>query len=1165
MPSKLIVLCDDLWCDRETRTNIFELARLIGINVGGKEDTIIRENLKARYFSGSGLHKSILNSMFGGSTHAMESPCTDVYSYIVDNFSDQQDIWMFGLGIGAYLVCCVAGMIHHCGIVNRHQNEDTTRLSNEIFWIYSTENPENASLSPKMDIFRERSSWLVEKPIKFIGLLDMIALSEVHFRDVAENIYHAISIHDRLRFIQPISVWKDIDSQEPRNWQRVCEKWFPGTHYDIGRQQLTFFSQSGTRLLWPFRLLTGTIYPNMVLADLVLKWMLRNIQDVDASKQVILTIDSEINETMSRLTSRQLSTGSGDVYDQILQYAPLGYVLSWTESLLHELLQRATRFNGAGGNSAPWNGDRKILTSKAAVYDYNRPLDQSGETIGTLAKLCHRRYPSHTYEDFQLYQLHVGEIDAATYRCVLGREHVAKDAISGEFPNRIVLDIHWQGPGYYNFYNEGLEDILTITKASPDGELYIARTVHDFLHEFYQELGEPFFRWVKDLCTFKARSVKNSDIATERVRVDAITTGPERLNPVRSLEMPITNSLCKVHLHLDGSSLTAQFDDDSLLVHLPTNSLHLLRSALSWVVATFQTPKHKVGGLFRASCDESEAQIGPPRLEPFKLGKSDSDCWIKLFKYVCIAESQRKLDLGIPEHQGGLQIDFDMLLPLAGVSRAMWLTDKRVVLFGAETALIQIEPYEARRWHFLRTPGRIVRLEDIKLAVPSLDPNIEWDIPESEPRKFTYEPGMAYIGWCDSPMIKIGTRRPSKSLLAAVIRPSPIPVPTNNILELAEESKGRSVNLNFQVGFSGIVAAGAGGDRSRGRTYMVSNLNRFVPHESFPPFEVTLEQAISTPCILWDNFAKRSWLLPGITALLFTTLCRIEKLEWTVDGMTYAHTSNDACRSAKDCLLENQEKRIRTKTGGLLTEPFAEFVQQVWSGMNDAEKVCRRHGGEGTKHTKEDVVFGYDLTDLLGSRSVKLRYLDSNIAGNNLRSWVQLAQQDDVMVIFCGRIGPVIDCHWVEPVEADGNGEQAVACSCSCSDSCRSLGNTEGVLSSLLEDLRSFSDTDWGTQTSDSVTLRQGITWKARITRGFHLFEHERQQHNQGTACTCCQSLERLQSLDSTRKPGMIRRVWDLLTGQPGEGVDIYKPRELNGPWAVRFGLVRPIKPTHNH
>ncbi|TVY67699.1 hypothetical protein Focb16_v003137 [Fusarium oxysporum f. sp. cubense] len=379
----------------------------------------------------------------------------------------------------------------------------------------------------------------------------------------------------------------------------------------------------------------------MVLSDLVLKWMLKNIQRVDTSNEVILTIDAKINDIISRLTSGHLSTGSGDIYDQILQYAPLGYVLSWTASQLHEMFPRISPFIDADRKAALWNGDRKIFHSKAAAYDYNRPLNQSGEMIGTLAKLCHRRYPSHTYEDFQLYRLHVNEIDEATYRCVISREDGTNDATLDTSLNHIVLDIHWQGPEYYNFYDKKLGDILTITKASPDGELYIERTVNDFLREFYGELGEQLFCWLGDLCTFKVRSIKASDTATGEVAAGTITIRPGQSYLVGSLQTsppPRAHVLDKMHLHSDGSSLTAQFDDDSLSVHLPTNPPHLLKSALAWVVATFQTPNDRAEGLFRATCDTNEAQIGPPRLDPFSLGKTDSGCWTKLFKYAHIVE-----------------------------------------------------------------------------------------------------------------------------------------------------------------------------------------------------------------------------------------------------------------------------------------------------------------------------------------------------------------------------------------------------------------------------------------------------------------------------------------------------------------------------------------------
>jgi len=167
--------------------------------------------------------------------------------------------------------------------------------------------------------------------------------------------------------------------------------------------------------------------------------MLDNIKHV-ASDKVILMINAEIDKTYSRLRSGNQSTGSDDIYGQILRDIPLGNFLSRTAWLLRNLFPISVlrqSLTDAIGKSDLWNRDRKILSSKALIYDYKIPVDQLGETIETLAELYHKRYPSHTYEDFQLYQLHINEINEATYQYVLSKENIATD-----ITNRVVLDIH---------------------------------------------------------------------------------------------------------------------------------------------------------------------------------------------------------------------------------------------------------------------------------------------------------------------------------------------------------------------------------------------------------------------------------------------------------------------------------------------------------------------------------------------------------------------------------------------------------------------------------------------------------------------------------------------------------------------------------------------------
>jgi uncharacterized protein (DUF2235 family) len=126
-PPKLVVLCDGTWCGRETDTesNIQHLARMIGIDMTidtGPDDIHILDargdSVQARYADGVGLGSTFLDYLFNGATgNDIAEQCTEAYKYIVENYTTEHEIWMFGLSRGAFAVRCVAGMINNCGIV----------------------------------------------------------------------------------------------------------------------------------------------------------------------------------------------------------------------------------------------------------------------------------------------------------------------------------------------------------------------------------------------------------------------------------------------------------------------------------------------------------------------------------------------------------------------------------------------------------------------------------------------------------------------------------------------------------------------------------------------------------------------------------------------------------------------------------------------------------------------------------------------------------------------------------------------------------------------------------------------------------------------------------------------------------------------------------------
>lgn len=174
-PKKLVLFCDGTWCGRETgtQTNIWLLAKCIGIDMENDKFDLkdTSRGVTARYFEGCGLGKPFLYYLFNGATGSdIGGECIESYKYIVENYTPEHEIWMFGLSRGAYTVRCVAGMINNCGILRRQATASATAaLCEEIYQFYRSPCEEDSPGSRKMISFREKASWPVQTPIKFVS------------------------------------------------------------------------------------------------------------------------------------------------------------------------------------------------------------------------------------------------------------------------------------------------------------------------------------------------------------------------------------------------------------------------------------------------------------------------------------------------------------------------------------------------------------------------------------------------------------------------------------------------------------------------------------------------------------------------------------------------------------------------------------------------------------------------------------------------------------------------------------------------------------------------------------------------------------------------------------------------------------------------------------
>lgn len=195
--------------------------------------------------TGNGIHKNIV----------------DGYRYIVQNYSPNDRIYLFGFSRGAYTVRALCGLINNCGILER---EHAPLI--ELAWrIYKRKSSLFHPDGAKAVDFRTKYSH-ESREVNFIGVWDTVGalgipFSVLGFCDAKDEFYdtkmgsnvqvarHALAIDERRRDFAP-TVWT------PRKGVDLKQVWFSGVHSDIGG------GYSPSRK-------TGAL-----VSDITLKWML---------------------------------------------------------------------------------------------------------------------------------------------------------------------------------------------------------------------------------------------------------------------------------------------------------------------------------------------------------------------------------------------------------------------------------------------------------------------------------------------------------------------------------------------------------------------------------------------------------------------------------------------------------------------------------------------------------------------------------------------------------------------------------------------------------------------------------------------------------------------------------------------------------------------------
>jgi len=237
MRKRIVVCSDGTWNRPEKNpgenfpTNVLKLARAI------KPIGADRVHQQIFYDWGVG---SYYDAVIGGVTgRGVHKNIMDGYRYIVQNYSQGDELYLFGFSRGAYTIRCLCGLINNCGIIKRPD----AGLIQKAFNHYKRGGKAYAPEGEKSIEFRGLHSH-ESREVKFVGVWDTVGAmgipvsflglfddkDEFYDTKIGKNVRiarHALAIDEHREDFIP-TLWS------PRENMDLKQVWFAGAHADIG-------------------------------------------------------------------------------------------------------------------------------------------------------------------------------------------------------------------------------------------------------------------------------------------------------------------------------------------------------------------------------------------------------------------------------------------------------------------------------------------------------------------------------------------------------------------------------------------------------------------------------------------------------------------------------------------------------------------------------------------------------------------------------------------------------------------------------------------------------------------------------------------------------------------------------------------------------------------
>jgi uncharacterized protein (DUF2235 family) len=233
---RLVVCCDGTWNkdDQKSPTNVVKMARAtLPVDAAGNSQLVY-------YHAGVGTGNTIDQFEGGAIGEGLEANVQDGYRFVVDNYTDGDEVFLFGFSRGAYTARSIAGFIRKCGILRKIEGDRTAEAAR----LYRKRD-EGADSAEAVAF---RAAYSREIRIKFIGVWDTVgalgiptgpfhtkfSADKFAFHDVKlsrsiQNAYHALAIDEKRKPFEP-TLWETTPGAD----QKVEQRWFAGAHSNVG-------------------------------------------------------------------------------------------------------------------------------------------------------------------------------------------------------------------------------------------------------------------------------------------------------------------------------------------------------------------------------------------------------------------------------------------------------------------------------------------------------------------------------------------------------------------------------------------------------------------------------------------------------------------------------------------------------------------------------------------------------------------------------------------------------------------------------------------------------------------------------------------------------------------------------------------------------------------